>query len=100
MSANAASLSASFRPVNTSAAGDEVWRERVANEASALEGLIDRVVNRAGGPGCALWVIESHGGDGAVLIAELLGRHEVVATLTPAEVAARRKDVARCTRAT
>ena len=45
----------------------------------------------AGGAGQALWVIEADGGDGAVLIGELLARGELVATLTPTEVAVRRK---------
>jgi transposase len=71
--------------------GDEILRERIANEATAIEGLIDRVVAFAGGPGRALWVIEADRGDGAVLIGELLAREELVATLTPTEVAVRRK---------
>ncbi len=53
--------------------GEEVLRERVANEAAAIEVLVDRVVGLAGGAGRALWVIEADGGDGAVLIGELLG---------------------------
>ena len=36
-------------------------------------------------------MIEADGGDGAVLIGELLARGELVATLTPTEVAVRRK---------
>lgn len=71
--------------------GEEVLRERVANEAAALEALVDRVVELAGGPGRALWVIEADGGDGVVLIGELLARDELVAALTPTEVAVRRK---------
>lgn len=71
--------------------GEEVVRERVANEAAAIEALVDRVVKLAGGAGRALWVIEADGGDGAVLIGELLGRDELVAALTPTEVAVRRK---------
>src|SRR6266508_2804369 len=70
---------------------DEVVRERIANEAAAIEALIDRVSELAGGPGRALWVIEADGGDGVVLIGELLARDELVATLTPTEVAVRRK---------
>src|SRR3989304_496688 len=71
--------------------GEEVLRERVANEAAAIEVLVDRVVKLAGGAGRALWVIEADGGDGAVLIGELLGRDELVAALTPTEVAVRRE---------
>ncbi len=70
---------------------EEAVRERVANEAAPIEALVDRVVELAGGPGLALWVIEADGGDGAVLIGELLARDELVATLTPTEVAVRRK---------
>lgn len=73
------------------AGGEEVLRERVANEAAAIEALVDRVVELAGGPGQALWVIEADGGDGVVLIGELLARDELVAALTPTEVAVRRK---------
>lgn len=72
-------------------AGEVVLRERVANEAAAMQGLIDRVAGSAGGPGRALWVIEADGGDGVVFIGTLLDRDELVATLTPTEVAARRK---------
>jgi len=71
--------------------GEEALRERVANEATAIEPLVDRVAELAGGPGKALWVIEADGGDGVVLIGELLARDELVATLTPTEVAMRRK---------
>jgi transposase len=71
--------------------GEEALRGRVANEAAAIEVRVDRVVELAGGPGRALWVIEADGGDGAVLIGELLARDELVATLTPTEVAGRRK---------
>lgn len=71
--------------------GEEALRERVANEATAIETLVDRVAELAGGPGKALWVIEADGGDGVVLIGELLARDELVATLTPTEVAMRRK---------
>jgi transposase len=69
----------------------EVVRERVDNDAAAIDELVTRVVGLAGGPGRALWVIEADGGDGAVLIGELLGRDELVAALTPTEVAVRRK---------
>ena len=69
----------------------EVIRERVDNDASAIDELITRVVGLAHGGGQALWVIEADGGDGAVLIGELLARGELVATLTPTEVAVRRK---------
>jgi transposase len=69
----------------------EVVRERVDNDAAAIDGLVTRVVGLAGGEGRALWVIEADGGDGAVLIGELLARGELVATLTPTEVAVRRK---------
>jgi transposase len=69
----------------------EVVRERVDNDAAAIDELVTRVVGLAGGGGQALWVIEADGGDGAVLIGELLARGELVATLTPTEVAARRK---------
>lgn len=71
--------------------GDERLRERVANDAASIERLVDRVVGLAGAAGRALWVIEAGGGDGAVLIGELLARDELVATLTPNEVASRRK---------
>ena len=71
--------------------GEEALRERIANEGAAIETLVDRVAELAGGRGPALWVIEAEGGDGAVLIGELLMRDELVATLTPNEVAARRK---------
>lgn len=71
--------------------GAAVLRERVANEAAAIEALVDRVVELADGPGRALWVIEADGGDGVVLIGELLARDELVAALTPTEVAMRRK---------
>lgn len=54
-----------------------------------MEALVDCVVELAGGPRRAFWVIESDGGDGAILIGELLSRDELVATLTPTEVAAR-----------
>jgi hypothetical protein len=43
---------------------EEALRERFANEAAAIEALIDRVVELAGGPGRALWVMEADGGDG------------------------------------
>lgn len=69
----------------------EVLRERVDNDAAAIDELVTRVVGLAGGAGEALWVIEADGGDGAVLIGELLARGELVATLTPTEVAVRRK---------
>ncbi len=69
----------------------EVVRERVDNDATAIDELVTRVVGFAGGAGQALWVIEADGGDGAVLIGELLARGELVATLTPTEVAVRRK---------
>lgn len=69
----------------------EVLRERVANDAGAIDELVTRVVGLAGGAGQALWVIEADGGDGTVLIGELLARGELVATLTPTEVAVRRK---------
>lgn len=69
----------------------EVVRERVDNDAAAIDELVTRVVGFAGGVGQALWVIEADGGDGAVLIGELLARGELVATLTPTEVAVRRK---------
>jgi len=69
----------------------EVVRERVDNDAAAIDELVTRVVGLAGGGGQALWVIEADGGDGAVLIGELLARGELVATLTPTEVAVRRK---------
>ncbi len=71
--------------------GEELLRERAANDAAAIETLVGRVAGFAGGGGQALWVIEADGGDGAVLIGELLARDEVVATLTPTEVASRRK---------
>lgn len=71
--------------------GVEVLRERIANDAAGIEALVGRVVDLAGGQGQALWVIESDGGDGAVLIGELLARGELVAALTPTEVASRRK---------
>jgi hypothetical protein len=70
--------------------GEEALRERVANEAAAIEALVDRVVELAG-PGRARWVIEADGCDGVVLIGELLAREELVAALTPTEVAMRRK---------
>ena len=54
-----------------------------------MEALVDCVVELAGGPGRTVWVIEADGGDGAILIGELLSRDELVATLTPTEVAAR-----------
>ena len=44
----------------------EVVRERVDNDAAAIDELITRVVGLAGGGGQALWVIEADGGDGAV----------------------------------
>jgi transposase len=69
----------------------EVVRERVDNDAAAIDGLVARVIGLADGAGQALWVIEADGGDGAVLIGELLARGELVATLTPTEVAVRRK---------
>ncbi len=69
----------------------EVVRERVDNDAAAIDELVTRVVGLVGGGGEALWVIEADGGDGAVLIGELLARGEFVATLTPTEVAVRRK---------
>jgi hypothetical protein len=59
--------------------GEEALRELVANEAAAIEALVDRVVELAGGLGRALWVIEADGRDGAVLIGELLARDELVA---------------------
>jgi transposase len=71
--------------------GEEVMRERVANEAAAIEALIERVLELAGGSRQALWVFEADGGDGAVLIGELLALDELVAALTPIEVASRRK---------
>ena len=71
--------------------GDALLQERIANESAAIEALVERVVASAGGPGRALWVIEADGGDGVVLIGALLARDELVATLTPTEVAARRK---------
>lgn len=66
-------------------------REKIANSEEAIAELIARVVALAGGPGQALWIIEATAGDGAVLIGELLARGETVTTLTPNEVAARRK---------
>jgi transposase len=69
----------------------EVVRERVDNDAAAIDELVTRVVGLADGAGRALWVIEADGGDGVVLIGELLARGELVATLTPTEVAVRRK---------
>jgi transposase len=69
----------------------EVVRERVDNDSAAIDELVTRVVGLAGGGGQALWVIEADGGDGSVLIGELLARGELVATLTPTEVAVRRK---------
>lgn len=69
----------------------EVVRERVDNDGAAIDELITRIVRRAHGEGQALWVIEADGGDGAVLLGELLARGELVATLTPPEVAVRRK---------
>jgi hypothetical protein len=77
--------------VAIAASGEEVLRERIANEAAAIDALIERVAELAGGSGRALWVIEADGGDGAVLIGELLARDGLVATLTPTEVAVRRK---------
>jgi transposase len=77
--------------VAIAASGEEVLRDRIANEAVAIETLVDRVTELAGGRSRALWVIEADGGDGAVLIGELLAREELVATLTPTEVAVRRK---------
>jgi hypothetical protein len=71
--------------------GEEALRERIANEATAIERLVDRIAELAGGRGQALWVIEADGGDGAVLIGELLMRDELVATLTPNEAAASRE---------
>jgi transposase len=71
--------------------GDATVREHVANDAASIEALVERIVGLAGAPGRALWVIEADGGDGAVLIGELLARDELVATLTPNEVAVRRK---------
>ena len=71
--------------------GDALLQEHVANESAAIEALVERVVASAGGPGRALWVIEADGGDGVVRIGALLARDELVATLTPTEVAARRK---------
>ena len=71
--------------------GEELLRERAANDAAGIEPLVERVTGLAGGGGQALWVIEADSGDGAVLIGELLARDEVVATLTPTEVASRRK---------
>ncbi|HEX7544384.1 MAG TPA: transposase [Candidatus Limnocylindrales bacterium] len=69
----------------------EVVRERVDNDAAAIDELVTRVVGLADGAGRALWVIEADGGDGVVLIGELLARGELVATLTPTEVAVCRK---------
>lgn len=69
----------------------EVVRERVDNDATAIDELVTRVVGFAGGAGQALWVIKADSGDGAVLTGELLARGELVATLTPTEVAVRRK---------
>lgn len=77
--------------VARTAEDEEVVRERVDNDAAAIDELVTRVVGLAGGGGQALWVIEADGGDGAVLIGELLARGELVATLTPTEVAVRRK---------
>ncbi len=77
--------------VARTAEDEEVLRERVDNDAAAIDELVTRVVRLAGGGGQALWVIEADGGDGAVLIGELLARGELVATLTPTEVAVRRK---------
>jgi len=71
--------------------GQEALRERVANDAAAIEALVDRVVSLAGGAGQALWVVEADGGDSVVLIGELLAREELVTALTPTEVAVRRK---------
>lgn len=77
--------------VARTAADEDVLRERVDNDAAAIDELVTRVVRLAGGGGQALWVIEADGGDGAILIGELLARAELVATLTPTEVAVRRK---------
>lgn len=65
--------------------------EKVDNSEEAIVELLARVVDLAGGPGRALWIAEANAGDGAVLIGELLARGEAVTTLTPNEVAARRK---------
>ena len=77
--------------VARTAEDEEVLRERVDNDAAAIDELVTRVIRLAGGGSQALWVIEADGGDGAVLIGELLARGELVATLTPTEVAVRRK---------
>jgi hypothetical protein len=71
--------------------GEAVVSERVAKDAPSIEALVDRVTDLGGGPGHALWVIEADGGDGIVLIDELLARDELVTILTPTEVAVRRK---------
>jgi hypothetical protein len=68
--------------------GDALLQERVANEDAAIEELVDRVGASVGGPGRAFWVTEADGGDGFMLIGALLARDELVATLTPTEVAA------------
>lgn len=57
--------------VARTAEDEEVLRERVDNDAAAIDELVTRVVRLAGGGGQALWVIEADGGDGAVLIGEL-----------------------------
>jgi transposase len=71
--------------------GQLLSREKVDNSEEAISELIAGVVDLAGGRGRALWIIEANAGDGAVLIGELLARGEAVTTLTPNEVAARRK---------
>ncbi len=77
--------------VALAADGQVLLREKVDNREEAIVELIARVVDLASGPGRALWVAEANAGDGAVLIGELLAHGEAVATLTPNEVAARRK---------
>jgi hypothetical protein len=52
----------------------EVVRERVDNDAAAIDELVTRVVGLADGAGRALWVIEADGGDGVVLIGEMVER--------------------------
>ena len=51
----------------------EVVRERVDNDAAAIDELVTRVVGLAGGGGQALWVTEADGGDGAVSFQSLQG---------------------------
>jgi len=76
------SLTTGHGVVARTAEDAEVVRERVDNDAAAIDELVTRVVRLAGEGGQALWVIEADGGDGAVLIGELLARGELVATLT------------------